>query len=228
MAVNQDKVGDVALHEGSAEETFGNEQVRVDVGEPFVISRSTDYHWFPTLHQVSPRELLVNFWCSPDEINPAGTRTAYCWTSDSGKTFGPPVPQGDAGHSWICLRSGYSLWFSYQLRYQGESVCTCRVGKSADGKHYTWSEGMVNFTPYKVSTLSHGAGSFVFARSILERPDGSLLTSMYCLVRLTTHSESSVKRTKIWPLRRRQALPLDSCAQHGRRDKVGVLLDDGL
>jgi hypothetical protein len=111
MTVKQDKVGDATLHEGNAAETFGNEQVRVDVGEPFVISRSTDYHWFPTLHQVSPRELLVNFWCSPDEINPAGTRTAYCWTSDSGKTFGPPVPQGDAGHSFCCFSRTFGIGY---------------------------------------------------------------------------------------------------------------------
>jgi hypothetical protein len=170
MTVNKDKVGDAAIHEGSAEETFGNEQVRVEVGEPFVISKSTDYHWFPTLNQVSQRELFVSFWRSPDEINPAGTRTAYCWTSDNGAMFEPPVLQGDAGHSWICLRSRGGLWLSYQIMYRDESVCACRVGKSTDGKHYTWSEGMVNFAPHKVSTLSHGAGSFVFARSILEMP----------------------------------------------------------
>ena len=51
--MNINKNSDAARHEGSAEETFGNEQVHVEIGKPFIISKARDYHWFPTLKQVS-------------------------------------------------------------------------------------------------------------------------------------------------------------------------------
>ncbi|MCK4417408.1 MAG: exo-alpha-sialidase [Candidatus Latescibacteria bacterium] len=158
---------------------FGDDQIDVEVGEPFVISSSTGRHWFPTLKQLSQQQLFVSIWCSADEINPAVAKTAFCWTGDGGATWEPPVTQEDAGHSWIRLKNGTSLWLSYHITYRDESACACRLGRSDDGKRYRWSEGTVNFAPHKIKRWKHGAGSLVFSRSILERPDGSLLTTMY-------------------------------------------------
>jgi hypothetical protein len=149
------------------------------IGDSFTISRSTGYHWFPTLKQIDSSRLLVHFWCSYDEINPAGTRTAFCWTADGGLTWEPPVTLGDAGHSWIRCSDGTCLWLSYQVLKTGDTSGHCRVGRSADGRSYEWSEGHVDLAPHRLGDRAHGAGSVVFARSILEAPDGSLLASMY-------------------------------------------------
>ena len=181
VTVNGEKAdfGDAAVHESHGEKSYGDDLIEVEVGEPFVVSRSKGHHWFPTLKQLSARELFVGVWCSPDEINPGGARTAYCWTGDGGKTWEPPAPQEDAGHSWLHLSDGSCLWLSYHTTYQPDSICPCRVGRSDDGRRYTWSEGTVDFSPHTVKAAKHGAASLVFARSILERPDGSLFASMY-------------------------------------------------
>jgi hypothetical protein len=153
--------------------------VEVKVGEPIIISRSTGYHWFPTLKQIDRSRLLAHFWCSYDEINPAGTRTAFCRTADGGLTWEPPEPQADAGHSWICRKDGTCLWLSYQLLKIGDTAGLCRVGRSPDGRTYESSQGRVDLSPHRLGEGPHGAGSVVFARSILEAEDGSLLASMY-------------------------------------------------
>ena len=203
VTVNGEKAdfGDAAVHESQAEKSFGDDRIDVEIGEPFVISRSEGHHWFPTLKQLSAEELFVSMWCSPDEINPGGARTAYCWTADGGKTWEPATPQEDAGHSWLRLSDGSCLWLSYHTTYRPDSAGVCRVGRSSNGRKYTWSEGTVDFSPHTVKAARHEAASLVFARSILERPDGSLLASMYghfagdpryrsILVRSTDHGSS--------------------------------------
>jgi len=181
VTINGEKqdFGDPAVHESSSVEPFGDDEIEVEVSESFLVSKSTGRHWFPTLKQISSQELFVSVWCSEDEINPGGARTAYCWTNDGGATWKPPNPQDDAGHSWVHLRDGASLWLSYHIVYQTEHVAACRVGRSTDGRNYTWSQGAVDLTPCKIAVSKHGAGSLVFARTILERPDGSLLATMY-------------------------------------------------
>ena len=158
----------------------GDDQIEVKVGKSFLISKSTGYHWFPTLKQVSLKQLFVNIWCTKDVILPSDKCcTAYCWTSNGGKTWEPVVTQGDAGHSWIRMKDGTCLWLSYHLMYRTEKECIINVGRSTDGKHYKWTEGTVNFAPHKISKQDYGTGSIVVSRSILERSDGSLLASMY-------------------------------------------------
>lgn len=172
-------LGDPAVHESKARGGVGDDGIEVTVGEPFVISRSEGHHWFPTLKQLGPNELFVNMWCSYDEINPGGARTGQCWTSDGGATWSSRGSQADAGHSWLRLRDGTCLWLSYHTKRQEAGTHTCRVGRSVDGRDYTWTEGTVDFSPRETRALAHGAGGMIFARSILQRPDGSLLASMY-------------------------------------------------
>ena len=181
VTVNGEKAdfGDPAVHESEAQGGWGDDRIEVRVGDPFVISRSGGHHWFPTLHQFGPAELFVNMWCSYDEINPDGARTAQSWTSDAGATWASLGSQADAGHSWIRLRDGACLWLSYHTKRRETGPATCRVGRSSDGKSYTWTEGTVDFGPRETRSLAHGAGGMIFARSILQRPDGSLLASMY-------------------------------------------------
>jgi len=152
----------------------------ITVGEPFVISRSNGRHWFPTLGRLSPERLLVKIWCAEDAIDPANTRSAYCWTLDGGLTWSRPIDERDIGHSWVRLRDGRCLAMSYCTLYTGESTCSCGVGLSYEGLNYGWSRGSVDLAPLRLGHWgTGGAASVVFARSILEMPDGSLLATMY-------------------------------------------------
>jgi len=181
MIVNDKNTGfgSGVIRESNSNEMFGDDQIAVSVGHPFIISKSQGHHWFPTLHKVDEQHLLVNIWCSADEINPAGATTAYCWTSDRGRTWAAPFQQGDAGHSWGQLQKGASLWLSYQVMKENDTLCSCRVGRAKDGRTYEWSTGTIDFSPNRIIDWPKGAGSLVFARSVLERADGSLLACMY-------------------------------------------------
>jgi len=164
---------------GIGTSAVGAADLDVFVGEPFTISASRGYHWFPTLKQISPERLLAAIWCSYDEISPETARTAFCATDDAGATWSAPVPEADAGHSWARLADGSCLWLSYMTMRASDAIASCRVGRSIDGLDYHWSTGAVDFSPMRVPHLTKGAARMLFARSILTMPDGSLLATMY-------------------------------------------------
>jgi len=166
----------------SAEQTLGDGQIRVQVGEPFVISKSTGHHWFPTLKQIGPKHLFVGIWAAADAaMSEQGVHSVGVWTQDGGRTWGEPVSfrgKEAGGHSWIRRKDGTCVWLSYFTRRTDEKTATCNVGHSQDGRTYSWSVGKVTF-PQAVSEWKDGNAYMVFARSILQMSDGSLLASMY-------------------------------------------------
>ena len=168
--------------ESVAKQAFGDDQIRVHVGEPFVISKSTGHHWFPTLKQVRPEHLFVGIWAAADAaMSEQAIHTVGVWTCDGGRTWGEPVSfrgKQAGGHSWIRRNDGTCVWLSYFTRTIDEKTATCNVGRSQDGRTYSWSEGKVTF-PQAVNAWKDGNSQMVFARSILQRSDGALLASMY-------------------------------------------------
>jgi hypothetical protein len=174
--------GEPAVSEISVEETLGKGQLRVQVGKPFVLSKSTGYHWFPTLNQIGPKHLFASIWAAPDAAMPEhGILQLGVWTQDGGRTWGEPVSfhgKQAGGHSWIRCADGTCVWLSYFTRTVDEKTVTCSVGRSEDGRTYSWSVGSVSF-PQAVSPWKDGNAQMVFARSILQTSDGSLLASMY-------------------------------------------------
>ncbi|NUQ64466.1 MAG: exo-alpha-sialidase [Pirellulales bacterium] len=159
--------------------------VEVAVGEPFTISSSTGHYNFPTLHQLSDKELFAAIWASPDDsLSPEHCNVACVWTHDGGRTWEKPVvfrgPK-TGGHSWIRRKNGTCLWLSYFCRPAGEkdlAKLTCNVGRSSDGRTYSWSTGTVSL-PEPAKPWTKGNAYLMFARSILELDDGSLLATMY-------------------------------------------------
>jgi hypothetical protein len=162
--------------------TSGDEQFEVTMGEPFTISRSGSYHNFPTVKQISQQELFVAIWASPDaSLPPEDCQVAVVRTDDGGRTWDDPVvfSGGEAGgHSWIRRTDGTCVWLSYFCRPTDNRTLTCSVGHSQDGMMYSWSEGTISF-PEPVKPWTSGNAYMVFARSILEMGDGSLLATMY-------------------------------------------------
>jgi hypothetical protein len=159
--------------------------IEVAVREPFTISSSTGHHNFPTLHQISEKELFVAIWASPDDsLPPEQCEMACVWTRDGGRTWEKPImlhgPKS-GGHSWIRRRNGTCLWLSYFCRPAGDkdlTRLTCNVGRSSDGRTYSWSTGTVSL-PKPAKPWTKGNAYLLFARSILELDDGSLLATMY-------------------------------------------------
>jgi len=154
--------------------------LKVEIGESFVISKSSGRHWFPTLGQISPEELLAKIWCTEDAIDPERTSSAYRWTRDGGLTWSKAIEAHDMGHSWAKLADGSYLSLSYCTLRTGVSTCSCGVGRSSGGLNYSWSRGSVDVAPLKLGDWGKGgAASIVFARSVLLMPDGALLATMY-------------------------------------------------
>lgn len=173
---------DTRTPEDSARQALGAGRIRVQIGKPFVISKSTSHHWFPTLKQISQKHLFVGIWAAADAaMVEKGVHTVGVWTQDGGRTWGEPVSfrgKEAGGHSWIQRNDGTCLWLSYFTRRTDEKTATCNVGHSKDGRTYSWSMGKLTF-PQAVNNWKDGNAQMVFARSILQMPDGSLLASMY-------------------------------------------------
>ena len=62
-------------------------EMSVAVGKTVEITSSKRYCWFPTVHRFSTGEILVTMRISPDEVHPEGELSAYCVSSDGGKTW---------------------------------------------------------------------------------------------------------------------------------------------
>ena len=166
----------------SKQATFGDDQIKVTVGEPFTISSSHSHHNFPTLQQTSHRELAVAIWASPDaSLEAKDCRVAVARTRTAGKRWDDPVVFSGAhqgGHSWIRRKDGTCVWLSYFCRPVDGKTLNCNVGRSRDGREYEWSTGTVSF-PEPIKPWTEGNAYMVFARSILEMGDGSLVATMY-------------------------------------------------
>ncbi len=169
----------------SAAHPSGDEQIQVTVGKPFTISSSKGHYNFPTLKQISEKESFVAVWASPDAaLQPEDCKVACLWTQDGGRTWEKPVMfHGNelGGHSWIRRKDGTCVWLSYFCRPAGGedfTRLTCNVGHSSDGRSYSWSTGAVSL-PKPAKKWASGNAYMVFARSILEMDDGSLLATMY-------------------------------------------------
>jgi hypothetical protein len=163
----------------------GDESIAVTIGEPFTISSSPGSYNFPTLKQISEKELFVAIWASPDaSLPPEECNVAGVWTRDGGRTWEEPVMLHGAeagGHSWIRRKDGTCLWLSYFCRPKGGddfTRLTCDVGRSRDGRTYSWSTGVVSL-PQPAKPWTQGNAFMVFARTILELDDRSLLATMY-------------------------------------------------
>ena len=184
VAVNEEAVdfGEAGRKLESERDTFGDEQIQVTVGEPFTISSSPSHHNFPTLKQLGEKELFVAIWASPDaSLEPDDCDVACVWTEDGGESWDEPVVfhgSEGGGHSWIRRKDGTCVWLRYFCRPIDGKTLSCDVGHSEDGRNYTWSVGKVTF-PEPVKPWTKGNAFMIFARSILELDDGSLLATMY-------------------------------------------------
>jgi len=162
----------------------GDGGIEVAVREPFTISSSTGHYNFPTLHRISEKELFAAIWASPDDSLPPEQCSMACvWTRDGGRTWEKPVIfRGPkiGGHSWVRRSSGTCLWLSYFCRPADKDLArlTCNVGRSSDGRTYSWSTGVVSL-PKAAKPWTQGNAYLMFARSILELDNGSLLATMY-------------------------------------------------
>lgn len=76
----------LAPHCATAHAPSGDDGIEVAVGEPFTIAGSKGHHNFPTLKQMSEKELFVAIWASPDASR---HRSSATWRS-----YGPAT--GDA------------------------------------------------------------------------------------------------------------------------------------
>jgi len=172
-------------HCARAQAPSADDGIEVTVGKPFTIASSQGHHNFPTLKQMSEKELFVAIWASPDaSLPPEQCHVAGVWTRDGGRTWDEPVMLHGTqagGHSWVRRKDGTCVWLSYFCRPdagKGFTKLTCNVGRSADGRTYTWSTGTIAL-PEPAMPWTNGNAYLVFARSILELGDGSLLASMY-------------------------------------------------
>lgn len=171
-----------AAPDAGAEQPSGDEQIQVTVGRPVTLSASTGHYNFPTLQQIGPQHLFVKIWASPDAaLGEKDIHEVGQWTEDGGGTWGKRVSfrgKEAGGHSWIRRKDGTCVWLSYFTRPIAEKQVSCNLGHSSDGRTYSWSAGKVTF-PKAVKPWRAGNAYMVFARSILEMTDNSLLATMY-------------------------------------------------
>jgi hypothetical protein len=155
--------------------------VTVNVGEPFVIYKTDETRcWFPWMFQLDDKTMMVFIQRSADAITPDFSPTPVSTISrDGGQTWSQPQPQKELCYSWLRLKEGSCLWLGYYLRYQSESVARFDIGRSRDGIHYTIAEGTVDISPHRFKQIENGAASMVFHRWVMQKPDGTLLASIY-------------------------------------------------
>ena len=123
----------LAPHCATAHAPSGDDGIEVAVGEPFTIAGSKGHHNFPTLKQMSEKELFVAIWASPDaSLPPEQCNVAVVWTRDGGRTWDKPVMFHGSqvgGHSWVRRRDGTCLWLSY----------FCRAARTSPSSPATWA-----------------------------------------------------------------------------------------
>jgi hypothetical protein len=152
------------------------------VGEPFTIASAPPTFAFPTLHQIATEKLFLAVWTAPDAALP---EDQLCQTTvrteDAGATWATPMVlrgKESGGHSSIQLKDGRHLWLSYFTRPVEARTLSCWVGRSSDGRSFAWSAGRVSF-PQAVRPWEQGNAFMMFARSIVELADDSLVATLY-------------------------------------------------
>lgn len=165
-----------------AQAPYGDDQIEVVLGEPFTIISHPPTFAFPTLHQVGPKDLMLAVWTAPDASLPEAQQCqTVLWSEDEGKTWGKPATlrgKEAGGHSLVRRKDGTCIWLGYFTTPLQDKVVACSVGTSKDGRTFTWSPGKATF-PEPVRRWDQGNAYMVFARSILELEDGSLIATMY-------------------------------------------------
>lgn len=169
-----------SLPVGTAATTHDLGGLQVEIGEPFVITRSdTGRCWFPQLNQINRKKLIVAFSMSPDEINPEAARCGTMLTVDGGRTWAEPVVRTDSRSTWVKMKDGTCVWTQYTLKLESPTVGSFDVARSRDGVNYTNSPATVDVSPHRFIQWQHGTASLVFCRTVLEMDRGSLLATMY-------------------------------------------------
>lgn len=175
---------------------FNDNLVEVEVGEPFLITRSPEdfaylpgypgiplepYH-FLSLQQVDAKRLFMKLWTSPDaSLTEEELYEVAVWTEDGGRSWGRPVllnGQQAGGHSFIRRGDGACLWLSYFTRPVDGKTVSFNYGLSRDGRTFDWRMGRAVF-PEAVALQEAGNARMDISRSIVELDDGSLLATMY-------------------------------------------------
>jgi len=177
-----------------ADPTFGDDPIEVTVGRPFTILPSPDdYPYdrsrqnfdFVSLQQIRGGRLFAKVWAARDAALPEeAVNLLAVWTDDGGQTWGRPVRfhgKQAGGHSFLCRKDGTCIWLGYFLRPvdpNDKKTLRLNVGRSSDGRDFTWSAGTVCF-PRPVKDWTQGNAYMVCSRSILEGEDGALLATVY-------------------------------------------------
>jgi len=126
---------------------------------------------------------MLAVWSAPDDwLKKEDRRQTLFSTEDAGQTWSKPLVKSGVeagGHSFLRRTSGRCIWLDF-LTYQtpDPKTASCGVGRSEDGKNFTWSEGSVRW-PQDVLKWKNHTTLMMFSRSILELADGSLLATMY-------------------------------------------------
>jgi len=68
------------------------------IGKTVEITSSKRYCWYPTVHRLSAREILVTVRTGPDELHPEGEFSAYCVSKDGGRTWSQRYTMGAGGN----------------------------------------------------------------------------------------------------------------------------------
>ena len=164
-------------------EPRGDDQIEITVSPPFTIASAPPTFAYPTLHQLGPKSLMLAVWSAPDDwLKKEDRRQTLFYSDDGGQTWGKPIVKSGmeaGGHSFIRSRDGTYVWLDF-LTYQTPDARTASysVGRSRDGRDFTWSQGRVTF-PQDILKWKNDNALMMFARSIVELADGSLLATMY-------------------------------------------------
>ena len=163
-------------------EPYGDDQIEVTLSEPFTIASAPPTFCFPTLHQLAPKSLLLAVWSAPDDwLKEEDRRQTLFYTEDGGTTWGKPLVKSgieSGGHSFVRRKDGTCIWLDFLTYRIDARTVSCSVGRSNDGKDFTWSKGVVQF-PQDVLAWKNDTSLMMFCRSILELNDGSLLATMF-------------------------------------------------
>ena len=179
-------IGLVALAVPSAVmavDSYGDDQIEITVSEPWTIASAPPTFAFPTLRQIGPNSLQLAVWSVPDTwLKKEDGRMTLIDTEDGGRTWGTPVvkPSSEAGaQSFLRCKDGRCVCLDHNTYQTPDARTTsCFVGRSDDGKGFTWGACRVTF-PQNILKWKNDTAWMYFSRSIVELADGSLLATMY-------------------------------------------------
>jgi hypothetical protein len=180
------RIGYIALLAGSlAASSYGADQIKVTVGQPFTIASARPTFIEPHLYQLGtdPANMSCVVWSMPDDwMALADRKQTVFYTQNGGQNWGSPTLLSGlsaGGKSSIRLSNGTSLWLGYFTDATDDPrKASVGVGRSTDdGQSFTWTTGTVTF-PEALMPWKNTA-HMSFSRSIIELPDSSLLATVY-------------------------------------------------